>query len=76
MIVGVLLDLLLEPTDFGTWVSVEVAKGEVKEELDTSLFPTVDSVRIASSFASGTRNSSGVTTSMYAHAGTAVAESI
>ena len=78
------------PTDADTWLSVEVAKGEVEmakgevemakgeveEDINTSLFPTVDSGRFARSLALRASNWSSVTTSMYAHAGTAVSELI
>lgn len=76
IIADVLLGLSLVPTGANSGVSLEVVKGEVEEDVGTSLFPTVDSGRFASSLAFCALKKSGVTTSMYAHAGTAVAELI
>lgn len=66
---------LLTPTGAvaAAWV---VDTGDVEEDVDTSMFPTVDSGCPASRLAPTSRNWSGVTTSRYAHAGTAVAELI
>jgi hypothetical protein len=50
--------------------------GEDTEDVDSSLFPTVDSGLFVSNLAACGSNLSGVITSIYAHAGTEVFESI
>jgi len=70
---GVLDDGVLDPTDAAAGVVVELVTGEVVDDADTSVFPTVDSGRFTTRIAFAGLNPSGVTTSMYAHAGTEVA---
>lgn len=70
MIAEVLLEGLF---DEGVKVSDGEITGEIEEDVNISLFPTVDSGRRTACIALAGSNLSVVTTSMYAHAGTAVA---
>jgi hypothetical protein len=70
MVVEVSLGLLY---DAGVNVSDGETEGEVEESVDISLFPTVDSGKLTACIALAGSNPSLVTTSRYAHAGTAVA---
>ena len=62
--------------DAGVKVSDEEIEGDVEEDVDISLFPNVDSGRLTACIALVGSNMSAVTTSRYAHAGTAVAKLI
>ena len=55
-------------------VEVSDEEGDGEEDVDISLFPTVDSGRFALCDALTASNLSVVTTSRYAHAGTEVSE--
>ena len=79
-IADVLFEGLFDPTGavVAVWDDVVKGEGEVEEGVDTPVFPTVDSSNpwATISLAPASSNWSGLTTSMYAHAGTAVAELI
>ena len=62
--------------DAGVKVSDEEIEGDGEEDVDISLFPTVDSGRLTACIALVGSNMSAGTTSRYAHAGTAVAKLI
>ena len=76
IIVGVLFEVVFDPTDGVVEAWGEVIDGGDEEDVDTSLFPSVDSGRCRNCFALSAINMSGETTSRYAHAGTAVSELI